>query len=221
MGWKAECIFINERDDGYLGTFPEHRPRLALDIIETLHLPYDVAGPLTSLDEGIYPRTLVIGGYDGAAIIGMPSIDEYMEPQTKAARRLLQAFPRAKILCIQLHSVVNMFGYSYYENGQFKRLRSGAAGSGLLADEGEPLPDEIPLFQQSTIRNGERFFYDPETEQEYDEAAFGEEFVFTLAKRYLGAPVDYFEAENLVMQRFTRSSWWSRWFKRGPHTTAV
>ena len=211
MGWKAECILINEREEGYLGTFPTHSEQRAVQLIEGLPLPYNRVGEVTTLEDGIYPKTLTIGAYEGAVVIGLPSIDTYLDPASHSVKLLLQMFPAAKILCMQLHSVVNLFGYAVYENGEFRRLRRGSADASLVADEGQPLPLEQPLFERSIVRNGERYFYGTD-DGEYDESAFGEEFVFTLSTPFFGTRCDSFAIENLHMQCFHQSSWWSRLF---------
>jgi hypothetical protein len=108
------------------------------------------------------------------------------------------------VLAIQLQSVVNLFGYAYFEHGKLIRARAGSADDGVFLDDGEWLPEEQRLFAKSIVRNGHRVF---EQEingeiEEFSEDALGEEFVFELSRRFFGRRIDEFDAWDLRMQEF-------------------
>jgi hypothetical protein len=114
MGWKASCILIGERGPGYLGTMPPHDSRRARELIGDLGLGRCRSRGMTTFDEGIYPARLVIGAYDGAAVVGHPKVGDFClesgaDPLTA---RILAAFPQAAVLRVGLHSVVNLWSYA-------------------------------------------------------------------------------------------------------------
>src|SRR4051812_22913639 len=117
MGWKASCILINEREPGFLGTMPPHDPAGARKLIAVLGLGRCRSLGMTTFEEGIYPDRLVVGAYDGAAVIGHPGVanaclDSGADPLTA---RIIAAFPQATVLRVGLHSVVNLWCYAYFE----------------------------------------------------------------------------------------------------------
>src|SRR3954454_15518038 len=113
MDWKASCILNNERGPGPLGTMQPHDPGRAEGLIAQLGLGRHRSRGMTTFDEGIYPKHLVGGAYDGAAVIGHSEIgnsclDSGADPLTA---RILEAFPEAAVLRVGLHSVVNLWSY--------------------------------------------------------------------------------------------------------------
>jgi hypothetical protein len=123
MGWKASCILINERGPGYLGTMPTHDPERARRLIADLGLGPCRSRGMTTFDYGIYPDHLVVGAYDGAAVIGTPDLINSSEPigRNPLILRVLTTFPKAAVLSVCLHSVVNLFNYAYFEEGRLLR----------------------------------------------------------------------------------------------------
>lgn len=219
MGWKASCILVNERGPGYLGTMPPHDPLRAERLIARLGLGRHRSRGTTTFDEGIYPERLVVGAYDGAAVIGHPRVggtclDSGADPLTA---RVLAAFPQAAVLRVGLHSVVNLWGYAYFEAGRLRRAYGGCADEGVMLEEGDLLPEEQPHFERSVVRDGERFFHaeiDKRTE-EFDAPAFGEELVFEVMGRFFGCRPDQASGESdpleLPMEAFERvgsGRWW-------------
>ena len=208
MGWKAACILVNERETGYLGTLPEHDSSAARDLIERLGLgPYRSLG-LTDFDSGVYPERgrLVIGAYDGAAIVAEQ--DLVFGTVTGATglilARLLELFPAAGLLVLELHSVVNYFAYASYRQGQLERAFAGSADDGVLVEMGEVQPEERDYFARSVVRDGARSF-------ELDGATWtvdqvGESLAFAMASRFLGEPLDAFAGEDLIVEEFDESA---------------
>ena len=194
MGWKASCILVNERHPGFLGTRPPHDPGRAVRLIDGLRLGRHRSRGMTTFDVGIYPDHLVVGAYDGDAVIGAPQvIDSCLSLGTDPLMgRVLRLFPDAAILRVGLHSVVNLWSYEHFEGGRLLRAYGGSGDDGVMADEGELLPEERPHFERSVVRDGERFFYaeiDGRTE-EFDASAFGEELVFEVMGRFFGCRPD-------------------------------
>jgi hypothetical protein len=219
MGWKASCILINERGRGYLGTVPAHDPERARTLIADLGLGHYRSRGMTTFDEGIYPDRLVIGAYDGAAVIGGPKIIDPFNPvaNTPLMPRILATFPKVAVLSVALHSVVNLWGYAYFEGGRLLRAYAGAADCGVVLDQGELLPEERPHFERSVVRDGQRYFY---TEidgrmQEFDASAYGESLAFEAMDRFFGCRLDEGHPEidplALPMEAFKRerpTKWW-------------
>ena len=225
MGWKASCILVNEREPGYLGTMPPHDPGRAERLIADLGLGRHRSRGMTTFDEGIYPEHLVVGAYDGAAVIGHPEIgnsclDSGADPLTA---RILAAFPQAAVLRVGLHSVVNLWSYAYFEAGRLVRAYGGCADEGVMLDVGDLLPEERPHFERSVVRDGRRYFYAEidGRDEEFDASAYGEELAFEVMGRFFGCRPDQAKDESdpfeLPMEAFERvggGRWW--WpFTRG------
>jgi hypothetical protein len=174
---------------------------------------------MTTFDEGIYPEQLVVGAYDGAAVISDPRIIDSCSSlgDDPLMRRVLGLFPQAAVLRIALHSVVNLFGYEYFEGGKLLRAYAGCADEGVMMDVGEWLPEERPHFERSVVRDGERLFYADinGSEEELDASAYGEELAFEVMGRFFGCRPDQARDEadplELPMEAFERVSgrrWW-------------
>jgi hypothetical protein len=204
MGWKAACILVNEREPGYLGTLPPHDSPAAHDLIERLGLgPYRSLG-LTDFDSGVYPEPgrLVIGAYDGAAIVAERDlvVGTVTGETGTILARLLGLFPAAELLVLELHSVVNYFAYASYRQGRLQRAFAGSADDGVLVEMGQVQPEERDYFARSAVREGVRVF-------ELDGATWtvdqvGESLAFAMASRFLGEPLDEFACEDLIVEEF-------------------
>jgi hypothetical protein len=227
MGWKVNCILINEREDGFLGTQPPHDTQRAIQLARQLGLGRVKPAQGQKSWFNLYPERLIIGAYQGAAAIALPRPDDtgrnlvrhpgspnpllsvaaYFDPRSPQTVRLLSAFPEARILCLMLQSVVSMFGYALYEHGRLRRARIGDDDAGVFVDEGALLMEEEPLFSRSIIREGQRYFIGPDGD-ESTEAAYGEEFVFELARPFFGTTLDDDVPEQLAVEEFERVRWW-------------
>ena len=211
MGWKASCIFASPRDDGYLKSFPPHRPEKANQMLSLLSGRYKSLG-MSTLEQGIYPRKrnqLYLGCYDEAIVIGNDGlVDHAFDGEVPEIVHQLQSLlPGSRVLIIALHSVVNLFGYAWFEKGRLIRGKAGSADDGVFFEEGEPLPLELPLLAKSTVRDGERIYVHEIAgkEEDFDESAFGEEFVMELCRPFLGCRLDQFNLWDLQMEYFVRS----------------
>jgi acyl carrier protein len=220
MGWKASCILINERGPGYLGTMPPHDPQRARRLIADLGLGPCRSRGMTTFEEGIYPDHLVVGAYDGAAVIGDPQIINACLSLSgdPLIDRVLLLFPQAAVLRVGLHSVVNLWSYAYFEGGKLLRAYGGSADMGVVVDEGEWLPEERPHFERSVVRDGQRYFcteiYGEEVE--FDASAYGETLALEVMGRFFGCRPDQGHPQidplGLTMESFERERprWWRR-----------
>jgi hypothetical protein len=218
MGWKASCILINEREPGYLGTLPPHDPERARKLISALGLGRCRSRGMTTFDVGIYPDHLVVGAYDGAAVIGTPEILDSCTSlgDERLMARILHLFPQAAVLRVGLHSVTNLWSYAYFEGGRLLRAYGGAADEGVVMDEGQWLPEERPHFERSVVRDGWRYFYAEINGQmeEFNAPAFGESLTFEVMGRFFGcrpdqgSEVDPLELPMESFDRFGPRRWW-------------
>jgi hypothetical protein len=180
MGWKASCLFASTRGEGFLGTFPNHDSQRAQETIKALGWGKLSSAGIASLEQGIYPEpdSVYIGAYDGAIVLGTEQIaaDCLNDRVPPLVERLGTYLPGASMLALVLHSVVNLFGYAYYEQGKLVRVRAGSAEDGIIVDKGEPMPEERPLFARSVVRDGSRVYRQVINghEEEFPEDAFGE-----------------------------------------------
>jgi hypothetical protein len=214
MGWKASCILISERDPFHLGKMPMHNSERARRMITDLGLGRFRSRGMTTFEEGMYPETLVVGAYEGAAIIGHPNIaNASLEPGTDPlTARILSVFPLAAVLRVGLHSVVNLWSYAYFERGRLLRAYGASADDGVVLDRGDLLAEEQPHFEKSVVRDGQRFFYKEIHGQieEFDASAFGESLVFEVMSRFIGSRVDRVTGDlhptEFPMEAFERMS---------------
>jgi len=202
MGWKASCIFVSWGGaESFTGSPPNNTVR-AIEIAQQLgynnYLPVDGTN---MLDDVIYPRNKAV--YIGVYAAGLIIVDEHLSSRLiiqdkahKAARqdsviaqdraRLLALYPQAKILSIMLHSVVNLWGFAWYEHSALVRASWGASDDGLMLDFGAPLTEEMAFRQQ------------PDWQELI--GAEGEELCFS--ERMLGQRLDSFPLEQLQLQKF-------------------
>jgi hypothetical protein len=204
MGWKAACILVSERETGYLGTLPQHDSLAARDLIARLGLgPYRSLG-LTDFDHGIYPARgrLVIGAYDGAAIVAERDlvVGTVTGKTGLILARLLERFPAAELLVLELHSVVNYFAYASYRQGQLLRAYAGSADDGVLVELGQVQPEERDYFARSVVRGGVRVFELDGATSTVDQV--GESLAFAMASQFFGKPLDAFAGEDLIVEEF-------------------
>jgi hypothetical protein len=190
MGWKASCVFASSPDASPLTTFPAHQPARAKQLLSLLGRSYASRG-MTTLEEGIFPKDgdhLYVGAYEQAIVVGSTSIvnNSFHGGVPWIVDHTRSLLPNARLLIITLHSVVDLFGYAWFENGQFVRGRAGSADDGVFLDQGELLPIEAMVL-------------------DLDEDSGGEEFVMELCRPFLGCRLDEFSIENLQMEHFVKT----------------
>lgn len=211
VGWKAECILVNENGPGYFGGMPPHRRERASSLLAQLYPGANVRAVCDSnlLDELVPPEShFAFGAYDAGYVLSdwYEVIGCATDGSKPIMQRLLSLFPSASILVLELDSVTNMFGYALYESGTLRRVYAGNAKDGITAESGQPLPEEESFFRNSEVRAGQRFFRRRVLGhvRECSAAAMGETLAFHVAARFLGVLLDRFRAESLSMERFRR-----------------
>ena len=188
-------MFVNERESGYLGTFPKHNPALAREYVRILSLGRIRSSSVVDFDTGLNPRAgwFCIGAYPGAAVFsGLSGLSRCTEePENPLVKKIVAAFPNALLLATELASANNYFGYTFYERGVLQRALAGDADRGVVVDTGNRQAEEDLL--------GERKDY----------IKSGETLVFSLSKRFFGCSLDKFAAERLTVEvlRTRRPIW--------------
>jgi hypothetical protein len=205
MGWKAFVVFAAE-EQGYFGTMPVHDPERADKIREQLGLiGFERKGPVV-LESVMNPKRgqLVIGAYPrGVAICHRDAPGCFFDDRShrkisgsaggfaRFKDNLLALYPTGEVTAIVLHSVVNLWGYSVYNNGRLLRSAAGASDDGIIVDEGAPLPEESRILATCPIDS-------------IDEEGVGEELVFDVSTRMFGTRIDEIDNLALPMTEYTR-----------------
>lgn len=221
MGFKAACIFVSEKEPGFLGTLPNHCREDVEPTLERLGLRLKRRLGPVDLSDGIFPDDgqTVIGCFTGTLFIAdQKRVSAAVEFPEKCSllRSILQTYPRATIMVMSLHSVSNYFGYALYEGGKRIRAHSGVSDEPNVDwEEGAPLPEELPHYSRSHVRDGQRFFLTDVAgkTEEVDSASYGETLTFAVAGRFLGKPFDCFLDRLAVetVQLQSPKQWWQFW----------
>ena len=190
-GWKAFNLIATARDDGYLTTFPQPSPANARQFLRLLGGSYESRGDAT-LESGLYPQDvgdLYVGAYEDAIVLGSVPITRaaFSGDVPQAVTCATALFPGCRVLIVMLHSVVDLFGYAWFEDGKLLRARAGSADEGVFFERGSPLPLESKL-------------------KACDETIDGEELVMELCRPLLGCRIDEYDSWDLKMELFQKSA---------------
>lgn len=199
MGWKASNLIAITGEDNYLTTFPSPDPTRAREYLHRLGGAYKSAGEAT-FEDGLYPQNgndLYIGAYEKAIVVGSVEITEeaFKGGVPHAVQCASELLPGCRAIVVMLHSVVNLFGYAWYEQGKLLRARAGSADDGVFFEEGAPLPIEQKL-------------------KAVDETVDEEELVMELCRPFLGCRIDEYDAWDLKMELFRKKKRWWPIFQR-------
>lgn len=191
MGWKVSTIIIhrptvvdNERLLVQLG---------CRNLVKIEEEPFEIA---------IFPdnNKIYIGNYKNNLLICAPDFPFHFFKDNEVAteRTLSQIFPTSEICSIVLHSAINLWAYSVIKDGKIIRKRAGSSENGTFFEIGEPLVEEKELLSKSkTDKKGNRvYFLDNFPEELFTEDQVGENFVFSVCKRYFGENFD--NADDLL-----------------------
>ena len=198
MGWSTNCILVNERELGYLGSFPEHDSLAAHALVDELGLGPVRTSSLSNLDAGLNPKTgwICVGAYPGAALLaGVPALVGCVEDvKNPLLLKLLGVFPRASLLALELASSNNYFGYAHFVKGSLLRALAGDAQRGIIVNAGNPQAEEIPIL--TAVSNA-------------DLPQKGETLAFAMSQRFFGSPFDRFPSEKLTVEliKLSRPVW--------------
>lgn len=215
MGWKISCIFVAEKD--LKDSFSSSMKLSEENILKTESLwllsQYE-RKEQTYLELALYPAQdeFGVGAYDTGFIFchsTMPAIffDEkarakmvgkIKDAEAKKAD-LINLFPEGQTLSLMLHSVVNLWAYSFYDRGKLVRSAAGASDSGVFTNVGDPLSEEQTILENKTIDS-------------VNEEGYGEELVFEISRRLFGCRIDELEELNqpLLIYRRRKTSFFKR-----------
>lgn len=137
---------------------------------------------------------ICFGRYKRNIIISMPLktislvIDEGEQRNTK----LQSIFPTSEIFCFLLQSENDTYGYVVFRDKKLIRFKAGNNIIKVMADEGEPLEEELELLSKSELKEeGKRIFYfDDSPERTFTDEQISEQFIFNIFKRYTGERLD-------------------------------
>lgn len=224
MGWKASFIVIKDRGcpSDYFRSPQNHLPDRATEFIS--HLTYRGFSKRlpTKLDLNPKSGDTIIGAYERALIYADTVVFDCAENKGhELIQNAVGLHPEASVLMLILHSGVNEFGYSIFENGSLIREYSGDIDHGIRKEFGQPLVEEKPDFDRSKIIRGERVFFpdygpnvkvakpNPRTlmplgtrPSERSATAYGETLAFKVAKRFFGQELDRFAAHEQSAELF-------------------
>ncbi|WP_286920404.1 DUF6928 family protein [Flavobacterium sp. UBA4197] len=185
MGWKAFAIIIN-------------KPRQVDNEILLNELCFEGITKIKDeqFDVAINPddNTVYIGSYKDNLLVCTPEIPMlfFEDYETQAEHAVNRLFPNSEICSFVLHSVVNLWGYSVIKNGKKIRTRAGSANDGTFIEEGNPLDEEKDLLSKSRLDDsGKRIYvFDDSPDEVFSEDQVGENFVFSICKRYFDEELD-------------------------------
>ena len=185
MGWKASMVIVHD-------TARAANEQLLHEIGFS---KLTTAGDQV-FENAMYPPsdTVYIGTYKDNLIICAPDIPmQFLEPaETHVEKKFKELFPDAEICAIALHSATNLWGYAIIKGGTKIRARAGSADDGTFLEVGTPLEEETELLSKSTRdSNGRRIYVlDAFPGEVFSEDQVGENFVFSICKRYFGEELD-------------------------------
>ncbi|MBY6240626.1 hypothetical protein [Methylosinus sp. Sm6] len=181
-------------------------------------LGFQITAPLGEecFCRAIWPKrnTIWVGRAGDCLILSSKGLaNQFFEKKRSDFMSLLFArFPESEIAALMLHSVVNLWGFALYRNGEPFRRKAGAADDGTYLDEGAPIAEEEELLAKSTLdAEGRRVYRLPQwPDEEFPEDGVGEEFVLAIFDRMTAARP---EAANLDIScvGFALRPWWKFW----------
>ncbi|MDB6074842.1 MAG: hypothetical protein JWO89_2482 [Verrucomicrobiaceae bacterium] len=213
MGMKSAVFAIFEGPDGYFGTRPAPDEQKSAEL--AFRLPLQAMAAASKGDFDCYPPSskLGVGVYERGAIVAHQSLMEgCVSAETHPVTKELQAmFPNGTFVSFGLLSSVNFFAYTVIEGKRLRRAFGGAEDH-IDRDVGEPLPEELPHFAASTVRDGMRYFTSPDVPEEgFDTPAYGETLTSSVTQRLFGRGIDDWEVSLPELHYFTRRPWWRFW----------
>ena len=192
MGWTTACVFVNQREEGFLGTFPAHDGKRARELLVALDWKVGDQSKPSQFDAGLEPPSgwFCAGAYDGAALFsGHPDLYGLVQDLEKPfVERCLSVFSHAQVLFWELDETTGLVAYALYDSGKLRRAFAYDPDEGVVVNEGDLQPEE-------------------QTVQISEETA--EPLLFAMTARFLGSPFNKFQAEKLPTELFKqKKSWW-------------
>lgn len=192
MGWKASIIVIDNKNEF------NH-----LELLKDLGFKNVSESEDLTLEETINPEDgkIYFGEYNNCLIICTSELPLTFlgEELSEVEKILFKYFPNSEICSLNLHSVVNLWGFSIAKNNKKLRVAAGSADSGTMIYFGEPVKEELELLSKAKIdAEGNRLYYYEEDDEPYTEDCVGEDYVFEISSRYFGNRLDY--ADELLFE---------------------
>jgi uncharacterized protein DUF6928 len=201
MGWTTACVFVNQREEGFLGTFPAHHGKHARELLDALGWEFEDQSQPSQFDAGLEPPSgwFCVGSYDGASLLsGHPELYGVVQDLEKhLVQRCLSVFPDAQVLFWELDEGTGLIAYALYDGANLQRAFLYDPDEGVVINEGDLQPEEKTVLGNSPA------------EQISEEVA--EPLLFALTARFLGSPFNKYQAEKLPTELFKQKrSWWKR-----------
>jgi hypothetical protein len=191
MGWKASTIIINAVNECDFETLLSDLGYNKIQKIGDESFESVINPKEKTVYLGYYKNNLIICAADAPKLF----FEKEISP---IEQKLMDKFPNKEICAIVLQSVINFWAYSVITNDGKKRIRAGCSETGTFIDIGQPLAQEIELFNNSKINaKGIREFRFEHTPDEiFMEDQVGENFVFEICSRYFEDTLD--SADDLL-----------------------
>ncbi|HEX7117842.1 MAG TPA: hypothetical protein VF212_03595 [Longimicrobiales bacterium] len=194
---------VYQGEPGYFGSSLVADPARSAELIARLPFRITGRGSAGELEPWPPSSSIGIGAYErGALVIHQSLLDECMRAdEHPIAKELLRMYPGETFVSFGLHSVVDYFGYNVLAQGKVRRF--GGAEDHIDEDVGDLLPEEVSHFENSTVREGMRYFTSPAFPgEEFDAPAYGEELVMSITARPFGRPLNDFDRSTITVQYF-------------------
>jgi hypothetical protein len=193
MGWKLSCIFMAEKNlkESFSSSLVWSNQNLQRIELSGLLSEYEVETK-TNLESVRYPALgkFGVGAYENGMILCHPQlpaiffdgnarrkmVGKIRDAESKSTE-LINLFPDGQMLTLMLHSVVNFWAFSLYEKGKLIRCAAGSSDNGIIANEGEPLPEEQEILNGKSLLS-------------LNESGDGEDLVLQISKRLYGLRMD-------------------------------
>lgn len=192
--WDLATIFIKTKKSINIRLF-----------VESLGLKIDKKVAAQYFCECMYPSYdfIFLGIYKDLILINSPKlVDQFFSNDpSEIETKLISHFPNTDIGVFSIRTIDSHWGYSIFQNSKKIRTRFGDSKKGTQLEFGEILKEEEALFAWANYDSkGKRYFKFlgfMDHERFYEEEV-GEDFIFSLSKRFLKSPLD--ETKDLLYE---------------------
>ena len=184
MGWNIATIIVS------------NPPTIDIKaLLGALKLPNPIKIDDQIFDTAVSPEPgqIYIGFLGNNLVISINALpfDSFQSQVSDTETALLKLCPESEICSLATISSINYYGFSVIKNGRKIRAKAGDIDHGILIDFGEPLPEELPILNQSKLNEaGERLYYKNNEVNPLEEHQVGEDYVFGLFKGYIKKDFD-------------------------------
>ena len=161
MGAKsAAVVFAQGWPADLLASCPAHDPAQAADVAARVFPDRTCVRVEDDDFLELYPGEdeLIVGCYPGVVIVAAQDLGG-LEPE-EMEQSLIRLVPATTVLHHSMHSVVDWFAYSLWQDGRLVRALSVSPDDGVMTDVGERQPFEVPYW------NGEHPWDDEEPDED-------------------------------------------------------